>query len=355
MSLIYAALKELDRQEQTPDVAATAAPLPARVRPAYGWYLALALCVGVGTSLLWPRVGVEVDAVLAVSEGEPTVPERAVLASAIVEPIAEHTAINPAVALATAVPVAADSATAQVALQPALATPTNEPEVALLAARPLPAVVQPTSANPLPSTVTQLAEATQPVTVALDHLPSDPPPESVSPLSADAPSLGLPQVLATASIPNAPPAISREQRLQAARDGIQVQARSEPASTTVEAERAVEQAVARFTAAMQAQDPAAAEPQLLALEALLPAQSLTRLRMRAWWLSTSARAEEAAGLYEQILARRPGDAGASINLALLQADIGHFGQARHTLARLPDSHPEQLRVERYIRTREGGR
>jgi hypothetical protein len=354
VSLIYAALKELDRQEQTPDVAAAPAPLPARVRPAYGRYLALALCVGVGTSLLWPRVGVEVDAVLAVSEGEPTVPERAVLAPVIVEPIAEHTAVNPAAALATAVPVAVDSVAVKVALQPELATPTNEPEVTPLAARPLPAVVQPASANP-PSTVTQLAAVSQPVTVALDHLPSDPPPESVSPLSADAPSLGLPQVLATASIPSAPPAISREQRLQAARDGIQVQARREPASTTVEAERAVEQAVARFTAAMQAQDPTAAEPQLLALEALLPAQSLTRLRMRAWWLSTSARAEEAAGLYEQILARRPGDAGASINLALLQADIGHFGQARHTLARLPDSHPEQLRVERYIRTREGGR
>ncbi|MDG2526200.1 hypothetical protein P6166_12625 [Stenotrophomonas sp. HITSZ_GD] len=114
-------------------------------------------------------------------------------------------------------------------------------------------------------------------------------------------------------------------------------------------------AVARQVEAMgdaiESGDYDAAQTHLQALQHLLPAQSLTLLRMRAWLAQRRGEDAQALPLYREIVERMPGDRGAAINLALLEAGAGQLDEARQRLRRLQAneggaSEPERLALSR---------
>jgi tetratricopeptide (TPR) repeat protein len=81
----------------------------------------------------------------------------------------------------------------------------------------------------------------------------------------------------------------------------------------------------------------AAQTHLQALQHLLPPRSLTLLRMRAWLAQQRGEDAQALPLYREIVERIPGDRGAAINLALLEATAGQLDEARQRLRRLQAS------------------
>jgi predicted Zn-dependent protease len=93
------------------------------------------------------------------------------------------------------------------------------------------------------------------------------------------------------------------------------------------------QAFADVQAAQARQDHDAVSAGLARLAQLLPADSLTLLRTRAWVAHEDGELVEAQRLYEAVVGRVPNDRNASINLALLQAGRGELAQARARLER----------------------
>lgn len=91
-----------------------------------------------------------------------------------------------------------------------------------------------------------------------------------------------------------------------------------------------------------------AEAQIKIMTQLLPAQSLTLLRMKAWYALSAGKDDEARQLYRQLLDRVVNDENAGINLAILEARAGRIDEAKQILNSLanhvPDS--EQLNTVR---------
>ena len=97
---------------------------------------------------------------------------------------------------------------------------------------------------------------------------------------------------------------------------------------------AVRGAMARLHAAVGDHDPQGQEQALAELGKLLPDDSLTLLRARAWAAHGSGDSAQAERLYGAILQRVPDDEYASVNLALLDARRGAVEQARDRLNQL---------------------
>jgi|GEM_PF-4489839 Thioredoxin domain-containing protein len=93
---------------------------------------------------------------------------------------------------------------------------------------------------------------------------------------------------------------------------------------------------------------AEAESQIKIMTQLLPDQSLTLLRMRAWYAVSSGDDSEARKLYRQMLDRTTNDENAGINLAILEARAGRVDEAKKILNNLANHHPdsEQLNAVR---------
>ncbi len=96
----------------------------------------------------------------------------------------------------------------------------------------------------------------------------------------------------------------------------------------------VREAMGALHAAVGDGDDVAVQAALDRLQGLLPAQSLTLLRARAWAAHGGGDLAEARRLYRAIIDRVPDDEHASINLALLDARNGDVGEARARLDRL---------------------
>ena len=130
------------------------------------------------------------------------------------------------------------------------------------------------------------------------------------------------------------------------RHGGDARAASKAGDATDDA--AVERAVAGMEAALAAGDPPAAHQAMARLEALLPAESLTLLRMQAWLAHADGEGAAAERLYRKIAERVPGDINAGVNIALLEARRGELDDARQRLTQLSGRHPRSPQVARAL-------
>lgn len=92
----------------------------------------------------------------------------------------------------------------------------------------------------------------------------------------------------------------------------------------------------------------AAASNLKQLAAILPAESLTLLRLRAWQALRSNNQPMALMLYGQIVDRLPDDISSSINLAVLNWDAGRHEEARRIVGRLAERRPDSDTVQSYV-------
>lgn len=106
----------------------------------------------------------------------------------------------------------------------------------------------------------------------------------------------------------------------------------------------VARAITAVERALRADDLEAARAGLATLEALLPARSLTLLRMQAWVAHRAEDDIEATARYRELLQRVPGDRNASINLALLEARQGDIDGASRRLVALRASAGESAEL-----------
>lgn len=130
---------------------------------------------------------------------------------------------------------------------------------------------------------------------------------------------------------------------------IKVERRSgtAPADTGME-NRGVEQAVADVESAMTGGDLGTARQALARLDALLPPESLTLLRMQAWIAHAGNDTARAETLYRRIAERVPEDVNAGVNIALLDARRGDADAARQRLTRLSGRYPRSPQVARAL-------
>lgn len=91
-----------------------------------------------------------------------------------------------------------------------------------------------------------------------------------------------------------------------------------------------------------------AEAQIKVMTQLLPSQSLTLLRMKAWYALSAGQEDEARQWYRQLLDRVANDENAGINLAILEARAGRVDEAKKILNSLANHTPdsEQLNTVR---------
>jgi hypothetical protein len=101
----------------------------------------------------------------------------------------------------------------------------------------------------------------------------------------------------------------------------------------------VQQAIARLNVAIRDGRYAEARHDLDYVSARLPADSLTLLRMRAWYAAQSGNGD-AEVLYRQILGRLPDDENAGVNLALVRARAGDYAGAKVLLERVKTRDPD---------------
>jgi tetratricopeptide (TPR) repeat protein len=106
--------------------------------------------------------------------------------------------------------------------------------------------------------------------------------------------------------------------------------------------------VYRCNEAIRSNNLAEAEAQIKIMMQLLPKQSLTLLRMRAWYALSAGQNDEARQLYRQLLDRATNDVNAGINLAILEARAGRVDDAKEILNDLANHTPdsEQLNTIR---------
>ena len=104
-------------------------------------------------------------------------------------------------------------------------------------------------------------------------------------------------------------------------------------------QESVEDHIAAIYKSIAAGETGATQKSLKTLEKLLPEDSLTLLRLRAWNAQTQGRWDETTGLYQEILTRLPGDESASINLATVYWTNRHEDAARRIINELLERQP----------------
>lgn len=104
----------------------------------------------------------------------------------------------------------------------------------------------------------------------------------------------------------------------------------------------VETTYALLNQALANNDLKVAREQLTLLEQILPAESLTLLRARAWFQMRTQDVASARATYQFILDRLPGDENAGLNLATIEAAAGHVETARQLLSKVLQENPDSL-------------
>ncbi|MBV2235231.1 MAG: tetratricopeptide repeat protein, partial [Sterolibacterium sp.] len=118
----------------------------------------------------------------------------------------------------------------------------------------------------------------------------------------------------------------------------------------------VEQHYTRFTQALSRNELNIAQTHLNALATLLPQESISLLRARAWYFSQAQDTSSARTTYEAILKRLPGDENAGLNLAALEAQAGRLPRAHSLLADVLRQHPDSVQAQQMrARLQEGRR
>ena len=120
----------------------------------------------------------------------------------------------------------------------------------------------------------------------------------------------------------------------------------------VRPERALDAEIRRLSRkcneALQNGDTHTAQEIIASLSQHLPEESLTLLRLRAWFAMSTGDDEAARDFYRDILARLATDLNSAVNLAVLEARAGREDEARRIIrdisSRLPDS--DRLRAVR---------
>jgi Flp pilus assembly protein TadD len=90
---------------------------------------------------------------------------------------------------------------------------------------------------------------------------------------------------------------------------------------------------------------ALADTRIEAMQRLLPAQSITLMRLRAWYALSCGQENEARLLYRQILNRIGNDENAGINLVILEARAGRKAEAWKILSDLATLLPDSTRLQ----------
>ncbi len=192
--------------------------------------------------------------------------------------------------------------------------------------------------------------AIPPMPVEPEHLPTVQAPEPDAPFAlvtvATEPALAEPPIEATpieatpieaAPIEAAPIATPRAPSLRVA-------AAETPGVLDTADEQRVAHVVAAIEHSIRERDFDASRRQLDDLSALLPARSLTLLRMQAWVTHQSGDAIQAIALYREILQRVPTDRNSAINLALLEAEQGDVEAALQRLQALRSNSGESAEL-----------
>jgi len=207
------------------------------------------------------------------------------------------------------------------------------------------------SASPLttpaaaPATLSML-----PVAAVIEKQPVAAPPAVAAPIAAaaaappTATAAPMPAEAATPTPPAAPPAPAVAAAAAPSPRGFaplpagSLVVRDATPAAARDADEPDAAAVARHVdalgAAIEAGDFDQAQAELQQLQHLLPPRSLTLLRMQAWLAQRRGEDAQALPLYREIVARMPGDRGAAINLALLEAGAGQLDDARQRLRQL---------------------
>lgn len=115
----------------------------------------------------------------------------------------------------------------------------------------------------------------------------------------------------------------------------------------------VARTVADIESAMSIGDLPAARRALAQLDAQLPGESLTLLRMQAWVSHADNDAANAERLYRRIVERVPDDINAGVNIALLDARRGDLDDARQRLTRLSGRYPRSQQITRALAELDG--
>ncbi|MQP77133.1 hypothetical protein CQ393_14715 [Stenotrophomonas sp. MYb238] len=115
----------------------------------------------------------------------------------------------------------------------------------------------------------------------------------------------------------------------------------------------VARTVADIESAMSTGDLPAARRALAQLDAQLPGESLTLLRMQAWVAHANNDAANAERLYRRIVERVPDDINAGVNIALLDARRGDLDDARQRLTRLFGRYPRSQQIARALAELDG--
>ncbi|MCL7715153.1 tetratricopeptide repeat protein [Stenotrophomonas mori] len=210
-----------------------------------------------------------------------------------------------------------------------------------------PAPAAPALLAPVPEAAPEAAAVMQPSPSA-DVMPAAP--AAPAPLQAEAgpaPAVTMPPpaVASTEAPDTAPPAVAAPAPAQAAAPiSIKVERHGGGPAPTAGDDRAVTLAVGEIEAAMAAEDLAGARQSLARLQALLPDESLTLLRMQAWIAHAGNETASAERLYRAIAERVPDDATAGVNIALLDARRGDLEAARRRLTQLSGRHPRSSQI-----------
>ena len=114
----------------------------------------------------------------------------------------------------------------------------------------------------------------------------------------------------------------------------------------VAADKTVPRWVASFREAMAQGDHSKARVALGKLESALSPQSLTLLRMQAWYAVDSGDDGAARGVYSRLLQRLPDDINAGVNVALIDWRAGRQEQALQRINAMYTQHPDSDLVRR---------
>jgi hypothetical protein len=122
----------------------------------------------------------------------------------------------------------------------------------------------------------------------------------------------------------------------------------------VDSDEGIASQIAAFNAAMGSKDHVGARDALASLQRRLPAQSMTMLRMQAWYAVDSGDDAAALTLYQRILERLPDDVNAGINVALIDWRSNRRHAAQSRIGELHTRHPDQMLVTRQWQAMQDG-
>lgn len=122
----------------------------------------------------------------------------------------------------------------------------------------------------------------------------------------------------------------------------------------VDSDQGMASRVDAFNAAMSSGNHAQARDALAAIKTRLSPQSVTLLRMQAWYAMDSGDDVAALDLYQRILERLPDDVNAGVNVALIDWRASRKQAARTRIDELHTLHPDMALVTRYWQVMQDG-